>query len=273
MRQLPIGRCLHRLTHANLSLDRVGDRVRTNDEHERCSARGFPSVTALSIEATTESASAQFGLDRFEQFGVYGSVRPAILASAAVLAALTVWYLVSIKPERPVGPIVASPHESAPSPIPPSIVQVPSLPSPPAGTTEVLPTPIATERIRDHRTNVTVDPIDRREPAPIPPPARAVNPSITSALHAAVRPHLAPCFDDIPQEARGNKPRADVYLTTRIAAEVLRVESIRVVFSDIKAELHDALSACAQAAIGTSIPAPGERDLASYPFAMGYVVR
>lgn len=126
-------------------------------------------------------------------------------------------------------------------------------------------------RVRDHRR-------DRSKPIVIParpPPAHArrIPPELTREISNRILPVVRECASQVPPEARGVKPRVEGQVVIAIKGGQVQLSEATIEISDVVgASLETAKQCIRDKALGVTVPAGEEADLADYPVRLSYTL-
>lgn len=117
--------------------------------------------------------------------------------------------------------------------------------------------------VRDHRSG---------NPAPVPTPPMVMRPSqhriapeVSSQVSQKVRAAVASCAGNVPQEARGAKPRFEGQITITIKNREATITTAALKLLDVSNVAVDEINQCvAQQSIGATTPAGDEPDTDGY---------
>ena len=124
-------------------------------------------------------------------------------------------------------------------------------------------------RIRDHRR-------DRTQPIEIPTRTRPVHdrkipPALTADISNRILPFVRECASNVPQEARGVKPRIDAQLVIAIKDQRVQIRQATIEISEVVgAALEPAKQCLQEKTLGVTAPAAGEADLEDYALRLSY---
>jgi hypothetical protein len=124
-------------------------------------------------------------------------------------------------------------------------------------------------RIRDHRSGER-ERVDL-PPAIHPPGGRKIASELTSSVGQKVRAVVAECAASVPQDARGDRPRADGEITIAIKNQLATVTAATFQLRDVVGAVVDPVKQCLEhKTIGVATASGDEPDVASYDITMSF---